>query len=115
MRMLASREVPSAEGVLEYGPTDNNNTRVRIHLKHMAPPQRVNPDATTYVAWAEPTKGKGRIVNLGAIKIDDDLNGGLDTQTPLRSFNLYITAEQSPTAVEPTGAKLMTARIERVD
>ena len=49
--MAASAEIPAADGKVTTEDGDNENTRVRVEVKHLDPPRRVAPDATNYVAW----------------------------------------------------------------
>ena len=111
-QLSASKEIPAAEGVVEASATDNDNTRLRVEVKHLAPVVKVAPDATTYVVWLQPL-GNGRAVNMGALRVDDDLKGSLEATTPMHAFDVYITAEQSPTTMSPKGNRLMEARVER--
>jgi hypothetical protein len=110
-RFSTAPEIPAAEGTVEARQTDNGNNHVKINLKHMAPAMKVDPEAATYVAWVAPIGGKP--VNIGALRVDDNLKASLDATTPLQSFDVYITAEASPTVQEPKGKRFMTARIER--
>ena len=77
-----------------------------------APPEKVSSEATTYVVWVRPGAG-GRSQNLGALKVDGDLRGTLSTVTPMRSFDLFITAERSPTVSLPSARNLLSASIAR--
>ncbi|HVR18497.1 MAG TPA: hypothetical protein VMS65_02335, partial [Polyangiaceae bacterium] len=52
--MVASGETPAAEGKVTTDEGDNGNTAARVEVKHLAPPSRVAPDATTYVVWIHP-------------------------------------------------------------
>src|SRR3954462_14766043 len=63
MRLRNSRDVPAAVGEAEFSKTDNNNTRVKVEVEHLAPPQNLSPARTTYVVWGQsPT---GQVQNLG--------------------------------------------------
>jgi len=55
------------------------------------------------VVWAR-ADGAGSAQNLGALHVDKDLDGTLKTVTPLRTFDVFITAESSPTARAELGA-----------
>jgi hypothetical protein len=44
--------------------------------------------------------------------VNSDLIGEMETVTPLRSFELFITPESSHTVTAPTGKILLSARIE---
>jgi hypothetical protein len=112
VRMVASLDVPAAQGTVKATSTDNNNTAIEVEVHHLAPPERVQPGATTYVVWARAT-GQDTYQNLGALRVDENLRGTLKTITPLRSFDVMITAEAGPTVMTPTSRRLLSASIER--
>ncbi len=112
IRMTSSPEIPAAQGTVEATETGNGNTALVVTVHHLAPPERVTPGATTYVVWVR-NSAQGQTQNVGALKIDSDLNGSLKTTTPLRSFSLFITAEELPTATFPRGQQLFLASVPR--
>lgn len=112
VRMTTNPSIPGAQGTVKYSVTDNGNTAIELEVRHLAPPEQVEPGATTYVAWAR-APGQDTPQNLGALRVDEDLRGTLETVTPMQSFDLYITAESSPTASAPTNRELLTASIQR--
>ncbi len=102
--------VPAAEGYATSKTGDNGNTEVAVNVKHLAQPAKVAAGATVYVVWATPTDG-GAATNVGAFLVDKDLNGRLETKTPLHTFQLTVTPEPSGTATSPSGPVVMAARI----
>lgn len=110
--MTVSKAIPAAQGTIKSASISNGNTSLEVQVHHMAAPERVEAGATTYVVWVQ-ALGQRAPQNLGAIRIDDDLHGSLKTVTPLRSFNVFITAEPSSTAAVPTTAQLLTASVQR--
>lgn len=104
----SSSDIPAAEGTVMTSMTKNNNTAVDVRVKHLAPPNKVEPGATTYVVWARP-EGTGEVLNLGALKVDDNLTGQLKTVTPYTGFELFITAEPTAQASSPQGDELLSA------
>jgi hypothetical protein len=111
VRMVASGDVPAAQGPVKAKSTHNGNTALEVEVRHLALPERVNAGATTYVVWARGL-GEAEFHNLGALRVDADLRGTLKTVTPLRTFDVMITAEPSPTAMFPSRRKLLTASIQ---
>lgn len=101
-RLKASRDVPSARGKVVTTEDDNGNTRIKLTVEHLARPGAVERFAKTYVVWAK-DKETGGVHNLGALAVDDDLSGSLTTVTPLKNFELFITAEESPMGSFPDG------------
>jgi len=104
--LTTSREVPAARGTVKTNLTENGNTRVELEVKHLANPQDIKPQANTFVVWASPRTGESP-QNLGALQVDQNLNGKIQTSTPLQSFQLFITAEASPYVKSPSGDKLL--------
>ena len=89
---------------------DNDNTVVRVRVKHLAPPYRVASDATTYVVWIQPAGAPAQVV--GALKVDDDLSGTLDFVTPQRVFHLVVTPEAQASAAKPAHEPVFTADVD---
>jgi hypothetical protein len=110
-RMTTSQSIPGAQGSVKSSKGDNGNTSLEVEVKHLASPEQVAAGATTYVVWARP-RGAGPSQNLGALRVDDDLRGTLKTVTPLQSFDVFITAEDSPTAMRPTNEQLLMVTIQ---
>lgn len=110
VRLTNSPEVPAAKGTIETEATDNENTRLDVVVKHLAPAEEVQQGATTYVLWTQPHVG-GIPTNQGALKIDENLNGRISTITPRENFRVFITAEPSATSNFPRGRSLMWADV----
>lgn len=111
VRMVTSPDIPAAEGVVRATAGENGNTQLRVFVRHLAPPEKVRPDATTYVVWVQPPDGPPQ--NMGALAVDADLRGSLTTVTPLRSFDVFITLERSPTVTAPSARNLLSASVAR--
>lgn len=111
VRLNGSPQVPAAQGMVRVARGENNNTRLRIDVHHLAEPDRIAPGSTALVAWAR-SAGEGAVAqNIGALRVNEKLEGELETVTPHRNFELLITAEQSPTASWPSGPPLLSAHI----
>jgi hypothetical protein len=109
-------EVPAstaAQGTVEATEVENGNTRVDVRVRHLAPPDKVAPEATTYVVWARAKVGESKPQNLGALKVNDDREGRLETVTPLRSFDVMVTPESSSEISAPAHAPVFTTSGER--
>lgn len=113
VKLAGSPQVPAAEGTVAIKSGENNNTRLKIDVHHLAPPERVSPGATALVVWASPMAAGGTPQNIGALRVNDKLDGELDTVTPLREFELLITAESFATVQAPSGPRLLSAHIIR--
>jgi hypothetical protein len=112
VRMTVTEQMPAAEGNVKVSEADNENTALEVTVRHLASPEKIAPQATTYVVWAR-ARGADSAQNLGALRVDDDLQGTLETVTPLRTFELFITAEASATSQSPSTPRLLTASVER--
>ena len=112
VRMSVTERMPAAEGIVVVAKADNDNTALEVSVRHLAPPEKIAPEATTYVVWARASAAND-VQNLGALKVNKDLQGTLKTVTPLRTFDVFITAEASPTAQSPSSDGLLTASVER--
>lgn len=106
-----SSVTPAAMGEVTTSIGLNENTDVTVKVKHLAPPERVAPGATVYVVWATPPETGANAHNLGALRVDAELNGKLKTVTPLRTFDLKITAEATAAVDEPHGIPVLNVRI----
>lgn len=99
-QMLSATNVPASEGTVSTARGDNDNTIVEVHVKYLASPWKVAPDAKTYVVWIQPPNGA--LQNVGGMDVDSNLTGILKTVTPYHAFNLTITPEPSSTVAQPT-------------
>jgi hypothetical protein len=110
--LATSSKLPASQGLIETADGGNGNVRVRVSVKHLAPPEKVVSGASTYVVWVKPLAEDGSPQNLGAIRPDAEMVGTFESTTPLTSFDVFITAEPSPTAQTPTGEKMLWGRVD---
>jgi hypothetical protein len=108
----ASSTIPAAQGTVKLDKTKNGNTSIDVLVKHLAEPQKLTPPANAYVVWVSGSKDAAP-QNVGALAVDKDLSGELQTTTPLSSFDLFITAEQSGQVQQPVGEKLLWTSYNR--
>lgn len=111
--LVSNETAPAAEGQASVSAGDNGNTLVSLTVKHLAAPAKVMGGAEVYVVWALSSEEGASPQNLGALKIDDALTGSLDTLTPLKTFELFITPEPTPASTTVSGPKVLSARITR--
>lgn len=104
-------QTPAAEGRITTGNGRNGNLQLAIEVRHLAHPERVSPGATTYAVWVQPAGGPPQ--NIGALRVDGDLTGRLETLTPLHEFDLFITTEADQTVAAPTGPRVLSAAVSR--
>ncbi len=104
-------QTPAAEGQITTGDGGNGNLKLAVEVKHLALPERVSPGATTYTVWVQPAGAPPQ--NIGALRVDGELTGRLETLTPLREFELFITTEADQTVPAPTGPRVLSAAVSR--
>ena len=110
-RLSRSADVSAAEGTVKFKRIGGDDTRITLDVKNLEEPEELLQPGYTYVAWVrrspeEPPQ------NVGALCLDDKLDGTLRTETPLRRFELFVTAEATSDAAEPTGERLLWASRE---
>jgi hypothetical protein len=106
-----SSTVPAAEAELKTSQDNNGNTVVDLKVKHLAPPQNLQPPMSMYVAWVETPDGK--VFNAGRLKLNDNLEGMVRVTTPYPQFRVIISAENDPLAAAPGSHRILeTKQIE---
>ncbi len=109
--LAASPAAPSAQGILNISEGTQGKLEIKLDVNRLEAAEKVIPGASVYVVWAAP---KGETPqNLGELTVGDDLKGHLETRTPLRKFELFVTAEELRTASEPSGPRVLSARVNR--
>lgn len=113
--------LPAAQGTVTLSKKDQANQIVRVVVHHLAPPENLNPSSVelgshpaapqTYVVWIQPMNG-GPAENVGVLVPDKNLDAELTTTTAQHKFDLFVTAEASPTQTTPTGQHLMQANVQ---
>ena len=107
LQLTSSPDIPGAQSTAKVSTTDNGNTQIDLIVEHLASPERIDQDATVYVVWVRGNEADAQPQNLGALKVNDDLKGSISATTPLRSFDLYVTAEPSQLSTAPKGRTLL--------
>jgi hypothetical protein len=108
--MTAASMVPAARGDVEIDKDKNGNTRLKMTVQHLAPLENLTPRAAAYVVWFQERGGNSG--NQGQLKVDKNLNGTFETVTPMKSFDVFVTAEQDANAKEARGPQVLTATIQ---
>jgi hypothetical protein len=109
--MVSAAGVPASQGTVSATKGDNGNTHLSLKVKHLAPPSKVSPDAAVYVVWLQPRNGE--VQNIGALTLNDNLEGSLVTVTPHRRFRITVTPEAGGQVALPTHEPVFTSDIER--
>ncbi len=96
IRFDTSSVVPAAQGTVKMKKDNNGNHSIRIDIKHLADPARLQPPKSVYVVWIE-TSGKGA-QNLGQLKtssgmFSNTLKASMEAVSPFKPTRIFITAE----------------------
>jgi hypothetical protein len=111
--MITSGESPAGEGTVEATKGDNDNTKLEVRVKHLPAPSKLADDASVYVVWIRPSNGEAQ--NVGALQVDKDLVGKLETTTPHKRFTLTVTPEPSARMAAPTHKPVFRSEVSRTD
>jgi hypothetical protein len=111
--MVTSADNTSGEGTVRTKAEDNGNTNVEVRVKHLSSPSKVAADASVYVVWIQARNAE--IQNVGALQVDEDLVGKLNTTTPHRAFTLTVTPEPSARMAAPTHDAVFTSEVSRTE
>lgn len=84
-----------------------------MQVKYLAPPEKVASGASTYVVWAKPMAANAEPQNLGALTVDKERTGELRTLTPLKSFEVVVTAEASGKVMASSSVEVLKATVAR--
>jgi hypothetical protein len=103
--------VPASQGTVQASEAANGNTAVDVRVKHLAPASKLASDATVYVVWFQPLNAKAQ--NVGALSLNEDLEGRLETLTPHHRFKLLVTPEPSGLVAVPSHDAVFTAEVDR--
>lgn len=111
--MESAAGVPASQGTVKASQGKNGNTNLSIKVKHLAPPFKVQPDATVYVVWLQQQDHPKQ--NIGALTLNSNLEGNLETETPFRRFSITVTPEPGGMLDHPTHEPVFTTSVDRKD
>jgi hypothetical protein len=109
--MTAAKTVPAAAGEVNVAKEKDGNIRVDVKVKHLAKPGNLTPPANTYVVWLQQEGSQPQ--SQGELKVEDDLDGELKTTTPLKNFNVFITAETDSQTKTPSDQVVLRATVQQ--
>jgi hypothetical protein len=110
-RLTNTGAAPAAEGKVNTDNDRNGNTGVEVAVKHMATPQSLTPAKQAYLVWVQ-ARGKDPEL-LGALRVNDKLEGSLKAETPYKDFEIFITAEDSLKPDMPSSMVLLKGAVSR--
>jgi len=88
-------------------------TRLTVKVEHLAPPDRLKPDATNYVVWARHNDGSPW-QRIGGLAYDADARKGelVEASVPLLEFELIISIEKQPAPATPSEDVVISQKVE---
>lgn len=101
-------ELATGEGEVVFRKSGDGGTAVDLSVRNLPEPERLDPPAYAYVAWAQDSP-ENPPRNLGFLRRGDEAGGELKARTELDYFDLFITAEAAGDAERPTGRRLLWA------
>ena len=108
--MTAASIVPGARAEVAISKDKNGNTKLKMTVQHLANLENLTPRAAAYVVWLQERGGNSE--NQGQLKMDKNLKATFETVTPLKSFDVFVTAEQDFRAKVPSGPEVLKATIQ---
>lgn len=108
--MVASPQAPAASGKIEAKAAGMGNTALKISVKNLAPASEISPNSQTYVVWVKGSENE-QPQNVGSFQVGTNLKGKLETITPYRTFDVWVTPEATPAADAPTTSPVLTGHI----
>jgi len=111
LQLTAASIVPAARGEIEVGKDHNGNTEIKMSVEHLARPDNLSPPMAAYVVWMQEQGSSAE--NQGQLEVNKNLEASFRTVTPLKSFDLFVTAESAATAKSPGGPEVLRANIHQ--
>jgi len=95
---------PAADIVLSRQHDQNGNNKIRVTAKNLAAVERLNPPQSVYVVWV--VSGNDGIRNIGQLKNKNAKEAEIETLTPFKFTEIFITAEKQADVPYPTGIEI---------
>jgi hypothetical protein len=111
--MTNSSAVPGAKGVIHVSQTSNSNTKAVMNVQYLAQPSALTPTEVAYVVWVQPNGHSAE--NKGQLQVGSNRKGSITVVTPYKQFAIFVTAEQSPQARQPSDQRVLSAHVSEDD
>ena len=105
VRLTNDASTPAAVGKAHLNKEKNGNLKLKVEVYHLAKPSALTPSRQNFVVWTQ-ARGKDP-QNQGVLKVNDKLEGSFEDTVSNQDFDLFITAEDSPTVQAPSEPKLL--------
>lgn len=100
---------PSAAGKINYHHDRNGNTSMELKVDHLAAPMNLQPAKQVYVVWVQ-APGQAP-ENKGVLKVNRDEKGDIKMTSPHQAFDIFVTAEDSPSVSSPSGPEVLRGTV----
>lgn len=107
--MNTAESIPAAIGKVKVAEQKDGNSKVKVEVEHLAQPGDVNAAASAYVVWLKPESGTAQ--NVGALTVDKDRKGKLETKTAFTNFQVFVTAEEDANVTRPSQTTIMATKV----
>lgn len=104
-----SSSVPAASATAQLTQDKNGNTIVDLKVKHLAKPENLTPPRSVYVVWIQPSGSAP--LKQGQLNVDSNLNGEFKSPTTYKSFDIFVTAEDSGSVTQPSGQEVLRQNV----
>ncbi len=108
--LAAAPVVSAARGDANVDKDNNGNTKLKITVEFLTPPDGLTPPLNAYIVWIQ--EPGGMPLAQGQLKVDKSRKAKFESVTPSKNFDLFITAEQDPNVKSPTGQQILKATIQ---
>ena len=103
---------PAARGQAEVNlDKKNGNTKVKIKVEHLAPPENLSPPKSGYLVWYQEPGSNPE--SQGRLRINKNLEGSFENTTVYKNFDLWITAEGDAAVKTPEGPEVLRTTVRR--
>ena len=110
VRLTADASIPAATAKAHLKKEKNGNLKLKVEVYHLAKPGALTPARQVYVVWTQ-ARGKDP-QNRGALKVNNKLEGTFEDTVSNEDFDIFITAEDNPTAEVPSEPKLLKGTMQ---
>ena len=95
---------PAADIVVSRQHDQNGNVKIKVVARNLASVERLSPPQTVYVVWV--VSENDGIRNIGQLKNKNAKTAEIDTLTPFKFTEIFITAESQANMTYPTGIEI---------
>jgi hypothetical protein len=105
VRLNPSPSVPAATASAAISHDKNGNKLVDLKVKHLAKPESLTPAHSVYLVQIQPRGGAP--IRQGQLEVNSNLEGELKFPTTYKTFEIFVTAEDSAMADQPKGPEVL--------